>query len=118
MALQNKYCTPMIAFGCGLNRSAQHFSLSVKTGAYWHETPTTHLLFARTKGRNLGSMAARRHGDIGRFFDRGHSSIFQVLSPSGGILSSLLTGRSNLSTPLSKRGAIKMPARHCVKACV
>ena len=76
----------MTVIGCDLNWWRQHFSLFEKTGVKADEAPSPHLLFVaeRTEIWVRWRRGKSMH-DIGRLFDRGHSSIFQVLAPTGGI---------------------------------
>ena len=79
-----------------------------------HETATSHLLLCRSAVRDLGSLASRR-------FDRESSSVFSVISPTGGIRppdrcrakqALSLSEREEISRWLSMRCSLRSIAHH------
>src|SRR5258705_7382538 len=110
----------MSGFGGGLNWSAQHSNLLAKMEC-GHETATSHLLLGGPAIRDLGSLAGRRADEFDRTpICRESSSVFSVISPTGGIRPAdrhrakqvlSLSEREEISRWLSMRCSLRSIAR-------
>jgi hypothetical protein len=109
----------MAAFGGGLNWSAQHSNLVAKTEC-GHEAATSYLLFCGSAVWDRWQ-AGEPMNSIGRRFDRESSSVFSVISLTGGIRppdrrrakhALSLSEREEISRWLSMPRSLRSIARH------
>ena len=73
----------MSAFECSFNRSSQHFSILLK----WSEQMRRRIYYSTEQRAEIWDRWKRGESahEIGRLFDRPHSSIFKILMKTGGL---------------------------------
>ena len=72
-----------LIWGCGFNRSSQHFSILLN----WSEQMKRRIYYSTEQRREIWDRWKRGESahEIGRLFDRPHSSIFKILMKTGGL---------------------------------
>ena len=89
--------------GCGFNRSSQHFSILLN----WSEQVRRRIYYSAEQRTEIWDRWKRGESahEIGRLFDRPHSSIFKILMKTGG-LRPPERRRSRLSLTMTEREEI------------
>ncbi len=76
----------LAGFGGGFNRAMQHTNHRVGGRSVADEATTTDLLFRQPEGADVGALEGSwTLQEIGKLFDRPHTSIQQILAQTGGI---------------------------------